>query len=188
MISGPCSPRWRARSSAILTGIGTVLADNPSLQARVDAPVRQPLRVVADSNWRTPPGSRLLENPELTLLAGDGNRPLPAALGVSGVECLPLARGPHGLDLGALLAALARRQINEVQVEAGARLCGSLLSAGLVDEVLVYQAPVLLGDGGPGPFSFGPLESMAERTHLEVLETVQLGDDLRIRLLPVARH
>jgi diaminohydroxyphosphoribosylaminopyrimidine deaminase/5-amino-6-(5-phosphoribosylamino)uracil reductase len=180
--------RWRARSSAILTGIGTVLADNPSLQARVDGPVRQPLRVVADSHWRTPPGSRLLENPQQTLLAGDGNRPPPSALEASGVECLPLAMGPHGLDLGALLAALARRQINEVQVEAGARLCGSLLRAGLVDEVLIYQAPILLGDGGPGPFAFGPLESMAERTHLEVLETVHLGDDLRIRLLPESRH
>ena len=180
--------RWRARSSAILTGIGTVLADDPSLQARVEEPVEQPLRVVMDSHWRTPPGSRLLENPARTLLAGDRNRPLPSALQASGVECLALAMGAHGLDLAELLAALAQRQINEVQVEAGARLCGSLLRAGLVDEVLIYQAPVLLGDGGPGPFKLGPLESMAERTHLKVLETIHLGDDLRIRLLPEPRH
>jgi diaminohydroxyphosphoribosylaminopyrimidine deaminase/5-amino-6-(5-phosphoribosylamino)uracil reductase len=180
--------RWRARSSAILTGIGTVLADNPSLQARVEGPVRQPLRVVADSHWRTPPGCRLLEIPEQTLLAGDRNTPLPAALRTSGMQCLQLSAGADGVDLEALLAALGQRQINEVQVEAGARLCGSLLQAGLVDEILIYQAPVLLGDGGPGPFLFGPLESMAERSHLKVLETTHLGDDLRIRLLPRSRH
>ena len=180
--------RWRARSSAILTGIGTLLADNPSLQARVEGPVRQPLRVVADSHWRTPPGCRLLEIPEQTLLAGDRDCPLPAALQASGVQCLQLTAGADGVDLEGLLAALGQRQVNEVQVEAGARLCGSLLQAGLVDEILIYQAPVLLGDGGPGPFLFGPLESMAERSHLKVLETTHLGDDLRIRLLPQSRH
>jgi diaminohydroxyphosphoribosylaminopyrimidine deaminase/5-amino-6-(5-phosphoribosylamino)uracil reductase len=78
-------------------------------------------------------------------------------------------------------------EINEVQVEAGARLSGALLEAGLVDEILVYQAPVLLGDGGPGPFAFGPLESMEERTHLRVLETVRFDDDLRIRLHTTVR-
>jgi diaminohydroxyphosphoribosylaminopyrimidine deaminase/5-amino-6-(5-phosphoribosylamino)uracil reductase len=90
-----------------------------------------------------------------------------------------------GLDLGSLLGALGERQINEVQAEAGARLAGSLLSQGLVDEVLIYQAPVLLGDGGPGPFALGPLESMAERTHLQIQDSVRCGDDLRIRLKPL---
>jgi diaminohydroxyphosphoribosylaminopyrimidine deaminase/5-amino-6-(5-phosphoribosylamino)uracil reductase len=191
-ISGEASrrdvQRWRARSSAILTGIGTVLADDPSLQARVEGPVRQPLRVVADSGWRTPPGSRLLEEPSRTLLAGDRERPVPAALQALDVSCLPVTAGQGGLDLEELLRALAQRQINELQVEAGARLCGSLLNAGLVDEVLIYQAPVLLGDGGPGPFALGPLESMAKRTHLKVLETTHFGDDLRIRLSTETRH
>jgi len=176
--------RWRARSSAILTGIGTVLADNPSLLARVDDPVTQPLRVVADRQWRTPPDSRLMEEPARTLLAGDRDLPVPARLQALGVSCLSVATGPGGLDLHEVLAELARRQVNEVQVEAGARLCGSLLAAGLVDEVLIYQAPVLLGDGGQGPFALGPLESMAERTHLKVLETTHFGEDLRIRLIP----
>ena len=180
--------RWRARSSAILTGIGTVLADNPSLRARVDQPVVQPLRVVVDSRWRTPPGCRLLEEPGDTLLAGDRESGIPEELRSLGASCLPLGAGANGIDLAALLEALAARQVNEVQVEAGARLCGNLLVAGLVDEWLIYQAPVLLGDGGPGPFELGPLESMAERTHLRVLETTQLGDDLRIRLLPEPRH
>jgi len=191
-ISSPASradvQRWRARSSAILTGIGTVLADDPSLLARVDEPLRQPLRVVADSRWRTPPASLLLQDPEQTLLCGDADRPVPEPLQASGVACLPLRRGPDGLDLGALLDALAQRQINEVQVEAGGRLCGALLRAGLVDELLIYQAPILLGEGGPGPFALGPLESMAERTHLSLLESTHFGDDQRLRLKPEARH
>lgn len=191
-ISGEASRRdvqhWRARSSAILTGIGTVLADDPSLLARVEGPVSQPLRVVADSRWRTPPTSRLLEDPAQTLVAGDRELPVPAALKTAGAACLPVTVGAGGVDLAELLAALAQRQINEVQVEAGARLCGSLLASGLVDEILIYQAPLLLGDGCPGPFAMGPLESMAERTHLRVLETTHFGDDLRIRLIPDTRH
>ena len=74
--------------------------------------------------------------------------------------------------------------MNEIQVEAGARLCGALLERDLVDEVLMYVAPVLLGDGGPGPFAFGPLESMEKRAHFRVLETVRIGDDTRFRLQP----
>lgn len=199
-ISGEASRRdvqhWRARSSAILTGIGTVLADDPRLDARLEdvtegvaeaavvGKVLQPLRVVADSRWRTPPGSRLLQDPARTLLAGDRDRPVPAALQALGARCLPLPARAGSVDLEALLRALAELEINEVQVEAGARLCGALLGAGLVDELLVYQAPVLLGDGGPGLAALGPLESMAERMHLEVLETARFGDDLRIRLKP----
>jgi diaminohydroxyphosphoribosylaminopyrimidine deaminase/5-amino-6-(5-phosphoribosylamino)uracil reductase len=178
--------RWRARSSAILTGVSTVLADDPSLDARVEEPVVQPLRVVADSRWRTPPDARLLEQPERTLLAGDAGRAVPEALRARRVECLPLPAPGGRIDLDALLHALAEREVNEVQVEAGARLCGALLRAGRVDELLVYLAPVLLGDGGPGPVALGPLESMAERTHFSVLETTHFGDDLRIRLQPSA--
>jgi len=80
------------------------------------------------------------------------------------------------------LRSLAELEINEVQVEAGARLCGAMLEAQLVDEILIYQSPILLGEGGPGPFALGPLESMAERSHLTLLETIQIGDDRRIRL------
>ena len=153
--------------------------------------------MVADSRWRTPPASRVLDDPERTLLAGLGKYELPAALQARGARCLSLpaaegqAEGRAGggpedrIDLGALLAALAERELNEVQVEAGAQLCGALLSAGLVDELLIYLAPVLLGDGGPGPLALGPLESMAQRTHLEVLETTRVGDDLRLRLKPL---
>ena len=95
---------------------------------------------------------------------------------------LPLQGGRVNPE--ALMQKLAELEINEVQVEAGARLCGSLLRAGLVDEILLYQAPLLLGDGGPGPFALGVLDSMDQGTHLEVLESCQLGDDLRLRLRP----
>jgi diaminohydroxyphosphoribosylaminopyrimidine deaminase/5-amino-6-(5-phosphoribosylamino)uracil reductase len=180
--------RWRARSSAILTGIGTVLADDPRMDARVGQAVKQPVRVIADSSWRTPPDSRILAGPGAPLIAGDSSLPIPGALEASGAQCLRLPSKNGMVDLPALLAALAGLEINEVQVEAGARLCGALLRECLVDEILIYQAPLLLGEGGPGPFAFGPLESMTQRTHLKLLETSQLGDDLRIRLKPESRR
>lgn len=179
--------RWRARSSAILTGIGTVLADDPSMDARLDAPVEQPVRIVADSNWRTPAGSRILQNPGRVVVAGSEDAPVPESLASSGARCLPLPAPGGVISLPALMKALAEMELNEVQVEAGAGLCGALLGAGLADEIVVYQAPVLLGSGGPGPFAFGPLESMADRTHLKVLETLQIGGDTRIRLKPEFR-
>lgn len=179
--------QWRARSSAILTGIGTVLADNPRMTARLEGPVLQPLRVVADSRWRTPPDSRILEGAEPAVVAGDRRREVPAALADRGIEALPLTAVEGGIDLRELLETLAAREVNEVQVEAGGRLCGALLEGGLVDEVLIYQAPVLLGEGGPGPFRLGPLESMARRTHFNLLETARFGDNLRIRLQPATR-
>ncbi len=179
---------WRARSSAILTGIGTILADDPSMEARVGQVVQQPLRVIADSRWRTPPGSKILQGTGTAVIAGDSSVRVPSELASKDVQCLPLP-GKNGMvDLPALLKALAEKGVNEVQVEAGARLCGSLLIENLVDEILIYQALVLLGEGGPGPFALGPLESMKERTHLTLLETSQLGDDLRIRLQPDFRR
>jgi len=177
--------RWRARASAIVTGIGTVLADDPAMTARVSEPVRQPLRVILDSAWRTPLHSRILAEPETSLLAGDRDAAIPARLASSGIECLRLPLSGSGVDLPALMQALAEKEINEIQVEAGARLCGALLKEELVDELLIYQAPVLLGDGGPGSFAIGPLESMDERTHFRVLETTHIGGDLRIRLTPL---
>ncbi len=180
--------RWRARSSAILTGIGTVLADDPLMNVRLDAPVIQPLRVIADSRWRTPPESRIVADARTSLVAGDRSVKVRANLEESGVECLPLPASGGRIELSMLLKKLAEREINEVQVEAGSQLCGALLKERLVDEILIYQAPVLLGEGGPGPFALGSLESMADRTHLEVLETIKLGDDLRIRLQPKFRH
>ena len=175
---------WRARSSAILTGIGTVLADDPSLDARVAGPVRQPLRIVVDSAWRIPSGSRVLREPEQAWIVGGARNPATEALEAAGVRCTSLPGADGRVDPARLLDELGEAELNEVQVEAGSRLCGSLLQAGLVDEILVYLAPVLLGDGGPGPFAFGPLESMQGRTHLDLVDTTHVGRDLRLRLVP----
>jgi len=175
---------WRARSSAILTGSGTVLADDPSMNARVDGKVLQPLRVIADSHWRTPPDCRMLELPGPLVITGLADADIPDALVNSHARCIPLPARQGRVDLHALMSTLAGMQVNELQVEAGARLCGALLEARLVDEILVYQAPLLLGDESPGPFALGPLESMADRTHLKVLETCHFGADLRLRLQP----
>ena len=176
--------RWRARSSAILTGIGTVLADDPAMNARLDGEVQQPLRVIADSHWRTPPRASILADADSAVVAGLDSEDVPEALADTGARLLPLPAGKNGIAPEALLRQLAEWEVNEVQVEAGARLCGSLLASGLVDEILLYQAPLLLGDGGAGPFAFGPLESMAQRTHLTLLESTRIGDDLRLRLKP----
>jgi diaminohydroxyphosphoribosylaminopyrimidine deaminase/5-amino-6-(5-phosphoribosylamino)uracil reductase len=177
--------RWRARSCALLTGIGTVLADDPALTARLKDVALEPLRVVADTQWRTPPHSRILLNPAAALVAGSRERAIPAALAASGAECLPLPEVDGRVDLNALLRALAVREVNEVQVEAGADLCGALLAASLVDEIVLYQAPVLLGDDGPGLFKLAAIESMRDSSHLQVVETRHFGDDMRLRLRPL---
>jgi diaminohydroxyphosphoribosylaminopyrimidine deaminase/5-amino-6-(5-phosphoribosylamino)uracil reductase len=189
--------KWRARSSAILTGIGTVLADNPNMNVRLDkgqhdpaakTTDRQPWRIVADSNWRTPVSSRILADPSRVIIAGSRDLVAPPELVATGAHCIPLSTTSGRIDLIPLLSRLAEMEINEIQVEAGGCLCGALLRDRLVDEVLIYQAPLLLGDGAPGPFAFGPLESMDERTHLKLLESRRFGRDLRLRLVPQYRN
>ncbi|QKT04395.1 bifunctional diaminohydroxyphosphoribosylaminopyrimidine deaminase/5-amino-6-(5-phosphoribosylamino)uracil reductase RibD [Ectothiorhodospiraceae bacterium 2226] len=191
-ITGPAAradvQRWRARSSAILTGAGTVVADDPALTVREASlgRVDQPLRVVADSGLRTPPAARLLREPGTTLLATCGRHEAPArALEAAGAQLLRLPASDGGVDLAALLAELARREVNEVLVEAGAGLNGALLQAGLVDELVVYMAPVVLGDGARGLFHLPALTRMAERMRFDVREIRAVGEDLRLTLRPV---
>ena len=189
--------KWRARSSAVLTGIGTVLADNPAMTVRPDnnrhgqdrqAPGRQPLRVIADSHWRTPVDSAILADPATVIIAGTRDVAVPPELEATGAQCISLPAIAGRTDLVALLCRLAEMELNEIQVEAGGRLCGSLLKDRLVDELLIYQAPHLLGAGGPGPFTSTPLESMDQRTHLKLLETRRFGNDWRFRLVPEYRN
>lgn len=187
--------RWRARSSAIVTGLGTVLGDDPSLNVRLtaaelpgmepDAPVRQPWRVVVDSYWRTPPRARLLGLPGRTLIAGMGPRdPAAAALEAAGAELIRLPEQAGRVDLASLMAELARREVNEVLLEAGSTLSGAAVRAGLVDEILLYQAPCLMGQAARGLFDLPGIDTMLDRVGLEILEVRSIGRDLRIRARP----
>ncbi|WP_266156717.1 bifunctional diaminohydroxyphosphoribosylaminopyrimidine deaminase/5-amino-6-(5-phosphoribosylamino)uracil reductase RibD [Dyella silvatica] len=182
--------RWRARSSAILTGSGTVLADDPRLTVRLGASADTvgagfipPLRVVLDRRLRTPSGSHLLDGSAPTLLL---HAPQASAVDprFAAVECVSVAEHDQALDLHAVLALLAERGCNEVHVEAGPTLCGELFAAGLVDELLLYVAPLLLGDRARPLLCLPPLTDMAARWQLRTLDQRQLGSDIRLLLRP----
>jgi diaminohydroxyphosphoribosylaminopyrimidine deaminase/5-amino-6-(5-phosphoribosylamino)uracil reductase len=171
---------WRARACAVLTGIGTVLDDNPRLDVRlVDTP-RQPHLVVVDSRLETPLDAALfIPGRMLYIYCAVRDEAKQAALQARGasVVCLPGDQGK--VDLAAMLQDLARREVNELHVEAGHKLNGSLVREGLVDEFLVYLAPKLLGQGR-GMAQFGPLSELAQAVPLEFKSTQALGPDLRI--------
>ena len=179
---------WRARAGAVLTGIGTVLEDDPRLDVREVQTVRQPLRVVVDSRLQTPGGARILQPPGTVLVyAAHDHAERRAVLAAAGAE-VALLPGPGGkVDLQAVLQDLGRRGVNELHVEAGHKLNGSLLQAGLVDEFLVYQAPKLVGQGR-GMLRAGPLESLDEAVALRYVQVSMCGDDLRIIARPPGRE
>ncbi len=175
--------RWRARSCAILTGVGTVLADDPQMTVRGLDIGRQPLKVVLDSRLRTPPTARILAGGALVIGAAD----LPerrAALSAAGAEVLLLPGADGRIDLEALLAELGRRGVNELQVEAGSVLNGALLAAGLVDEWLAYVAPKVMGDAARGLFGLPELTEMTACRDFRLHQLTQVGADLRLRLRP----
>ncbi len=177
---------WRARACAVLTGIGTVLADDPRLDVRDVATPRQPRLVVVDSQLRTPPGARLFDVPEREVLIytarADGGGAARQALHARGASVVPLP-GVHGqVDLAAMLRDLGARGVNELHVEAGARLNGSFIRARLVDELLVYLAPVLLGGGTRPMAQWGPLQALSEGLELDFHDVQRIGPDLRLVL------
>lgn len=178
--------RWRARSSAILTGIGTVLADDPSLTVRaVECAGCAPRRVVVDSDLRLPVGAKLLAQAGAVLVAtAKHDHARAAALRAAGAEILVLPGADGHVDLVALLAELARREINELLVEAGARLSGALLQARLVDEVIVYLAAHIMGAGARGMFDIPLLTQMSERVPFTIVEVRAVGADWRIVAKP----
>ncbi|MBK5939371.1 riboflavin biosynthesis protein RibD [Halochromatium roseum] len=186
--------QWlRARSSAIVTGIGTLLADDPSLNVRLapasiaaleeGEPVRQPLRVILDSALRLPLAAKMLPLPGATLVATcvqDARRI--AAVTSAGAEVWVGPPDAFGrVDLEALLRYLAEREINEVLIESGPTLAGAAVQQRLVDELVLYQAPHLMGSDARGLFQLGPLVSMSERVPLDILDVRQIGPDLRLR-------
>ncbi|MCF6226754.1 MAG: bifunctional diaminohydroxyphosphoribosylaminopyrimidine deaminase/5-amino-6-(5-phosphoribosylamino)uracil reductase RibD [Xanthomonadales bacterium] len=180
----------RARSGAILTGIGTVLADKPRMTLRLPDTNRQPLRIILDSHWQTPADAPILTAPGMVMIAGLAGTAAPeklqAACAKYGHECLGLAPANKGLDLIQLLDFLADQQINEVQIEAGAVLAGSFISAGLVDELVVYQAPKLMGNTAKAMLVLEELTSMEQVNNWQWQDVTQIGNDLRLTLIPIA--
>ena len=173
--------QWRARACAILTGIGTVRDDDPQLNVRDVDTTRQPLRVVIDSRLETPLSARILQGSKTLLLSAIDDPAREAAYAVRGVEVERVPSNAQGkTDLPLVLETLARRGINELHVEAGAKLNGSLLREGCVDELLIYLAPSVIGDTGLGMFALPPLAELAAQQRLQFTDVRQIGDDLRI--------
>lgn len=170
---------WRARACAILTGIGTVRADDPLLTARGKDVTRQPLKVVADSALNVPAGARLFDGNPVLIASVRGDAGKEAILARQNAEVF-VCPGPDGrVDLGALLAELGRRGVNELHVEAGPVLAGELVRGGWADELLIYMAPMLIGPGQP-MCRLPKLESLSLTKSLQIRETVMIGGDLRI--------
>jgi len=151
---------WRKRAGAVLTGIGTVLADDPRLDVRLVPTARQPLRIVLDPQGRMPGSARILQPPGEARVIGPGRA-----------------------DLAVLLAELGAQGINELHVEAGPTLSGAFLNAGLVDELLIYQAPMLIGEGRPLA-ALSPLAELGDARRWRLVEATPVGQDLRLRLRP----
>ena len=174
---------WRARSGAILTGADTVLADDPALTVRLDPEVEvvPPLRVVLDTQLRSLAAGQVRDGSAPALYLHGPDVTPPAGLDAE-FAALPLRNGR--LDLDAALRLLGGREINEVQVEAGPVLCGALLRGGWVDELLLYQAPVLLGDGARPLLAGLGIQAMAQRLRLDLVEEARLGEDRRLLLRP----
>ncbi|OGT19520.1 MAG: riboflavin biosynthesis protein RibD [Gammaproteobacteria bacterium RBG_16_57_12] len=182
----------RARSSAIMTGINTVLMDDPSLTVRevprtgvysaAATSLRQPLRVVLDAGLRMPFKARLLSAPGRTLiLTGVADQQAHSTLSKAGAEVVTLPLSSPGLlNLGAVLECLAQREVNELLLESGPVLSGALLQAGLIDELVIYVAPMLMGDGARGLFHLPGLETLAQKIPLHIIDQRQVGQDWRI--------
>ena len=172
--------RWRARACAILTGIGTVGCDDPQLTVRgIDTP-RQPLKIVVDSRLELSPQARLFDGNAVLIVTATGAAERIDRLRGCGAEVLVLPDRNGRVDLSALMFELGRRGINELHVEAGSTLNGALLDSGLVDELLLYLAPCLIGNCARGLFDLPALASLGAKKVLAVREWRQIGEDLRL--------
>jgi len=172
---------WRARACAVLTGIGTVRDDDPRLDVREVETPRQPLKLVVDSRLRLPPSAQLLQSGKVLVATATQDPAALSALRDRNAEIVVLPNAQGKVDLMGLMRELARREINEVHVEAGRKLNGALLSAGLVDELLVYLAPCILGDSARGMFDLPELADLAQKRQLQFAHVESIGKDLRIR-------
>ncbi len=178
--------RLRARASAVMTGVATVLADDPGLNVRLPGElVRQPLRVILDAELAMPSTARTLSlDGQVLIFTAVTEAERQAPLQAAGAQVYSVPRRDGGLDLAAVLAELARREINEVHLECGATLAGAMLRAGLIDELIIYMAPLLLGDGARGLFHLPGLTRMSERIPLDILDIRAIDRDWRITVRP----
>ena len=172
--------RWRARACAILTGFGTVRDDDPQLNVRgVDTP-RQPLKIVVDSKFETSPSARLFQEGKALVVGAVDDAKRVASLKAAGAEVVSIPNESGKVELFKLMEELARRELNEIHVEAGTKLNGSLLQAGVVDELLVYFAPSVIGDSGRGMFHLTEITELSRARALKIREVERVGADLRI--------
>ena len=176
---------WRARSCAILTGIGTVLADDPQMNVRNIVNARQPLRVVVDSKLRISPQAKILEGGNTLIAYVSDTENKADALSKAGAALIKVESSDGKVCLKQLLRHLAERGINEVMVEAGQTLNGALFALHLVDEFLFYYAPTLLGADARGMLAFPQLKNMQDRTQLSMIDLRQFGQDIRLRAKPI---
>ena len=187
----------RARSCAIITGSGTVLADNPALTVRDESllrnngqldgentELRQPLRVIIDSQLKTPLDANILNKPEQVLMVyAAADKETLCAFADAGIETLALANSENKVDIPALLLELGRRECNEVMLEAGAHLLGAFIRAECVDEVILYMAPTLLGSDARALATL-PFTQMQQQLRLQIKDLTKVGDDIRLQLIP----
>ena len=178
---------WRARSSAVLTGIGTLLKDDPSLNVRLEGEWRQPMKIVIDPNLSTPPDAKIFkQDPDAVYIATTvDDEEEHVLLNDVGANIQVFAEKAGGMmDMKLVLETLSQLECNEVLVEAGAGMNGPLLAAGLIDELIVYMAPNVLGDTARGMFSLPPLHGMDQRREFEITDIRKIGNDLRLMLRP----
>ena len=176
---------WRARSCAILTGIGTVLADNPSMSVRDIATNRQPLKVIVDSQLQTPIDAKILQGGNVLIAFIKDAQNKSAALIDAGVQLLCIPNEQNKVCLKTLLSHLAACEINEVLVEGGESLNGALLAQNLIDELLIYYAPKLMGSTAKGMFALPAFTQMSQAMHLDIIDMRQIGVDIRLRAKPL---
>jgi len=173
--------RWRARSCAVMTGIGTLLHDDSRLNVREVETSRQPLRIVVDRHLELPLNARILQGGGVIVFTATPQPEKARALAACGAEVVTMGDAHGKVDLAAAMRELARREMNEILVESGNRLNGALLRAGVVDELILYFAPQLLGDRARGMFDLGELTALEQRIDLDVREVRSVGADLHLR-------
>jgi diaminohydroxyphosphoribosylaminopyrimidine deaminase / 5-amino-6-(5-phosphoribosylamino)uracil reductase len=171
---------WRARSCVVMTGVGTLKDDNPRLSVRAVDTTRQPVKVLVDSQMNAPLDAHLFSEGQTLVFAAIEHAGKSAALRGRNAEVIVLPDAGGKVDLALMMRELARREVNEVLVESGSKLNGSLLRAGVVDELLVYLAPSVLGDQARGMFNLPALSALSEHIALDLRDVQKIGADLRI--------